>query len=229
MKLKLACADFAFPLLLHEQALRLIAMLGFEGVDIGLFEERSHLWPSREFTDVSRSAGTLEEDRRSIWDCAWPTSSSRWRPTFARSPSITPNRSRDAKARDWFAANARICRGLRLRPRDGLARRSRSRRRVETTRCRGPPTNWPGGSSRPGNCGITLGVEAHVGSIVPDPASARELLSRVAGLTLTLDYTHFTRAGLPDEADRAALAAMPRTSTSGARGQAGFRSHSRTT
>src|SRR5205823_6491001 len=60
MKFKLACADFTFPLLAHDKVLKLIAMLGFEGVDIGLFEERSHLWPSREFADISRSAGDLK-------------------------------------------------------------------------------------------------------------------------------------------------------------------------
>ena len=38
MQLKLACADFTFPLLPHDRVLDLIAMLGFEGVDIGLFE-----------------------------------------------------------------------------------------------------------------------------------------------------------------------------------------------
>src|SRR5437764_5058161 len=47
MKLKLACADFAFPLLPHDGVLGLITMLEFDGVDIGLFEGRSHLWPSR--------------------------------------------------------------------------------------------------------------------------------------------------------------------------------------
>ncbi len=43
MKPKLACADFTFPLLPHANALDLIAMLGIKGVDIGLFEDRSHL------------------------------------------------------------------------------------------------------------------------------------------------------------------------------------------
>ncbi|MEP0843201.1 MAG: hypothetical protein HRF43_10895, partial [Phycisphaerae bacterium] len=45
----LACADFTFPLLDHDRALDLIALLEFDGVDVGLFEGRSHLWPSREF------------------------------------------------------------------------------------------------------------------------------------------------------------------------------------
>ena len=61
MTLKLACADFTFPLLPHEYVLQLIAMLEFKGVDIGLFEERSHLWPSREFENVTQSAQRLKK------------------------------------------------------------------------------------------------------------------------------------------------------------------------
>ena len=60
MTLKLACADFTFPLLPHDKSLDLIAMLGFEGVDIGLFEGRSHLWPSRVFADLKASAKELK-------------------------------------------------------------------------------------------------------------------------------------------------------------------------
>ncbi len=60
MQFKLACADFAFPLLEHDKVLQLIAMLGFEGVDIGLFEERSHLWPSREFAGIEKSSAELK-------------------------------------------------------------------------------------------------------------------------------------------------------------------------
>jgi sugar phosphate isomerase/epimerase len=47
---------------------------------------------------------------------------------------------------------------------------------------------------------IIFGVEAHVGSIVPDPEAAERLVQQVPGLTLTLDYTHFTRIGLSDSA-----------------------------
>ena len=45
---------------------------------------------------------------------------------------------------------------------------------------------------------ITVGVEAHIGSIVPRPKPAAKLVESVPGLTLTLDYTHFTRIGLSD-------------------------------
>ena len=59
MQLKLACADFTFPILPHEQALAIISMLGLKGVDIALFEDRSHLQPSSEFENVRRSGRAL--------------------------------------------------------------------------------------------------------------------------------------------------------------------------
>jgi sugar phosphate isomerase/epimerase len=45
---------------------------------------------------------------------------------------------------------------------------------------------------------IVFGTEAHVGSLAPTPADALRLVRDVPGLTLTLDYTHFTREGRPD-------------------------------
>jgi sugar phosphate isomerase/epimerase len=45
---------------------------------------------------------------------------------------------------------------------------------------------------------IIFGVEAHIGSIAPNPQEAERLVRSVPGLTLTLDYTHFTRKGIPD-------------------------------
>src|SRR5439155_15631256 len=47
---------------------------------------------------------------------------------------------------------------------------------------------------------IIFSVEAHVGSLAPSPQEAERLVTSVPGLTLTLDYTHFTRLGMPDSA-----------------------------
>src|ERR1700761_5726305 len=47
MPFSLACADFTFPLLEHQHVLDLISMLRFDGIDIGLFEGRSHPQPAR--------------------------------------------------------------------------------------------------------------------------------------------------------------------------------------
>src|ERR1700690_4051180 len=101
MNIKLACADFAFPLLSHEQSLRLIAMLGFEGVDIGLFEGRSHLWPSREFGEVARSSAALKRQTEvlglSVADVFLQTA-----PDFRPFAINQPEASRRQVARDWF-------------------------------------------------------------------------------------------------------------------------------
>src|SRR5205085_12661024 len=57
----LASADFTFPLLPHDRVLDLIAALEMDGIDIGLFEGRSHLWPSKEFANVEKSARSLRK------------------------------------------------------------------------------------------------------------------------------------------------------------------------
>ncbi|MDE3069069.1 MAG: hypothetical protein KGJ60_16175, partial [Verrucomicrobiota bacterium] len=59
MKLKLSCADFSFPLLPHEAALKVIALLGLRGVDIGLFAGRSHLRPEAELRQPVKSGVAL--------------------------------------------------------------------------------------------------------------------------------------------------------------------------
>lgn len=50
-----------------------------------------------------------------------------------------------------------------------------------------------------GEAGLRLSVEPHTGSIVDTPERALALLERVPGLTVTLDYGHFTYAGFTDE------------------------------
>ncbi len=198
MKHKLACADFTFPLLSHPQALQLIAMLGFDGVDIGLFEERSHLWPSRAFAEPAKSArelkGALNEVGLHPADIFLQMA-----PDFATYAINHPDASRRQKARDWFLcaldyAAACGCRHVTTLPgvhfeaepyADSLARCVEELNwRVEQARARD----------------IVFGVEAHVGCLVPTPPQVEKLVQAVPGLTLTLDYTHFTRAGLPDSA-----------------------------
>ncbi|WP_165223417.1 sugar phosphate isomerase/epimerase family protein [Aquisphaera insulae] len=204
MKLRLACADFTFPLLSHDQSLRLIAMLGFEGVDIGLFEGRSHLWPSREFVDVSRSAGEL---RRKADDLGLDVADVflQLAPDFRPCAINHPEPARRAEARDTFLealdyASVCGCRHVTILPGVHFEEEGYDAsfgRTVEELAWR---------VDQAGQRGIALGTEAHVGSIAPDPAGAERLVTGVPGLTLTLDYTHFTRAGLPDSAIEPLLA-----------------------
>ncbi len=193
---KLACADFSFPLLSHDKTLDLIALLDFEGVDIGLFEGRSHLWPSRAFGDVRGSArelaGKLRDRGLEPADIFLQTA-----PDFATVAPNHPDPAVRRHARDWFEravefaaeAGSRHVSALPGVHFDGIPEAENYRRccdelawRCETARGQG----------------ITFAVEAHVGSIVPTPGEAARLVRSVPGLTLTLDYTHFTRSGIPD-------------------------------
>jgi sugar phosphate isomerase/epimerase len=196
--LKLACADFTFPLLSHEAALRLIALLGLQGVDIGLFEGRSHLWPSREFRDPKRSAwrlkGRLDDLGLRAADVFLQTA-----PDFRPYAVNHPQASRRRRARDGFLktldyASALECGHVTALPgvhfEDEAYSASLSRAVDEL--------GWR--VAEAGERRIVFGVEAHVGSLVPRPKAAENLVKRVPGLTLTLDYTHFTRIGLPDAA-----------------------------
>ncbi len=191
-----ACADFTFPLLTHDQALTLISMLGFEGVDIGLFEERSHLWPSREFKDVGASARQLKEklDKQGLQAAdIFLQMDSEFGPYAVNHPEA----ARRQKARDWFLKTLEYAAGCDCRHVTTLPGVHFEEEPYDVSFARAVnELQWRADQAR--TYDIVFGVEAHVGSLVPDPASAERLVQHVAGLTLTLDYTHFTRLGMPD-------------------------------
>jgi len=196
MNCKLACADFAFPLLPHEAALQLISMMGIKGVDIGLFENRSHLWPSREFQDIDTSAKTLKktlDDLELIPADIFLQVDLDFKDYAINHPDAT----RRSQARDCFHKTLEytaICQCDHITILPGVSFESESYA-DSFNRCR-DEFSWRLEQAKP--YGITLGTEAHIGSLVPKPEQAEALIQAVPGLTLSLDYTHFTQAGLPD-------------------------------
>jgi len=197
MKHPLATADFTFPLLSHEKVLDLVRLLEFDGVDIGLFEERSHLWPSREFENTEASATRLKKslDDRGL-SCA--DVFLQMAPDFVPFAINHPDSGPREKARDWFRHALDYAGGVgspHITALPGVLFENEA-----------PEDSW--GRARDelawrveqaGERGIVFGTEAHVGSLAPTPADAERLVNDVPGLTLTLDYTHFTREGRPDE------------------------------
>lgn len=196
MKPKLACADFTFPLLSHDRALQLIAMLEVDGVDIGLFENRSHLWPSMEFENVQRSArqlkmklddlGLLPADIFLQMDA-----------DFAPFAINHPEDDRRRQARDWFLHTLEYaveCGSNHVTALPGIHFPEES---YEDSLSRAvDELSWR--VARAQEVEIVFGVEAHVGSIMSDPLAALRVIEQTPGLTLTLDYTHFTRLGMAD-------------------------------
>jgi sugar phosphate isomerase/epimerase len=203
-RLKLACADFSFPLLAHDRVLDLIAMLEFDGVDIGLFEGRSHLWPSSEFKSPSKSGNRL---RRKLSDrglqCAdvFLQMDPSFIPYAINHPETTPRRrARDGFVRTLDYATAAGAKHVTTLPGVHFKAQPHSVSWQRTSE----ELAWRVAQAE--GRGIVFGVEAHVGSIAPDPKTALRLVRDVPGLTLTLDYTHFTRAGLPDSASEPLIA-----------------------
>ncbi len=199
MPYRLACADFAFPLLPHDNVLDLIAAMRFDGVDIGLFEGRSHLWPSREFASGTKSAKLLGRklaDRRLQAADVFLQMA----PDFVPYAVNHPQSARRRKARDWFCRTIEYAAGCGARhvtTLPGVYFLDEEPRAASWQRCC-EELAWRVEQCR--DAGITFGVESHVGSLVPTPKSAARLVQSVPGLTLTLDYTHYARKGMPDSA-----------------------------
>jgi sugar phosphate isomerase/epimerase len=204
MSFKLACADFTFPLLPHEGVLDLISLLAFDGVDIGLFEGRSHLWPSREFVNIGRSAERLGRQLadRSLHaaDVFLQTA-----PDFVPFAINHPLAVRRCKARDWFLKTLEYARGCESRHVTILpgVYFGDEPRRTSWGRCC-DELAWRVEQAKAMQ--IIFSVESHLGSIAPSPHEAERLVQSVPGLTLTVDYTHFARKGLPDSSVEPLLA-----------------------
>ncbi len=194
-KQNLSCADFTFPLLTHEQSLDLIAMLGFHAVDIGLFEERSHLWPSREFVQPTKARAI----RRKLADRGLIASDIYLQvaPDFETHAANHPHAQIRQQARDKFLYTLEYAKECDARHVSALpgAYFAKESRRDSFQRCCDEMA-WRVEQAK--QAGIPFGIEAHLGSVVPRPRAALRLIKQVPGLTLTLDYTHFAYMGIPD-------------------------------
>jgi sugar phosphate isomerase/epimerase len=196
VNLKLACADFTFPLLPHDRVLDLIAMLEFEAVDIGLFEGRSHLQPSQVFQHIGDSARELA---RKLGDRGLKAADIflQTAPDFMSLAPNHPDPARRRQARQLFEQTLEFaaecgCRHVTALPGAHFEQESAA---DSFGRCC-EELAWRCDRAR--QAGLQFGVEAHIGSIAPIPDLADELVDNTPGLTLTLDYTHFTERGIPD-------------------------------
>lgn len=196
--MRLACGDHSFPLLRHEDVCRLAAMLGLEGIDIGLMGNRSHVRPEVIRDDV---AGWAERVGRSVADAGIEVADVFLIP-WTDFETMAPNHP-DAAQREDAAAIFRLALdfaerlgagGMTLLPgidwpdedhETGLKRAAQELTwRVDEARARG----------------IRLSVEPHLGSNIGEPERAARLVELTPGLELTLDYGHFTYQGYADAA-----------------------------
>ena len=196
MNLKLSCADFTFPLLSHEHALDLIAMLGFKGVDIGLFHQRSHLEPTVELKRVATSAARLA---KKLGDRGLKPADIFLIPGTSFE-EFSPNHPDKAIRR---AAREQFQRGIEYTLRAGGHHFGAlpgvfhaGEPKSESLKVSVEELSWRVAYAKKHK--VIYSVEPHIGSVAPNPKAAEKLVKLVPGLTLTLDYTHFTYAGRAD-------------------------------
>jgi sugar phosphate isomerase/epimerase len=196
MNLKLSCADFSFPLLAHEAALQVIALLGLRGVDIGLFAGRSHLRPEIELRKPAKNGATLRR-RLARPGLVAADVFLQLHENFLDFAVNHPEKTRRKFAREQFLrtldyATAAGSRHVTILPGVPFKKESRAASLARAAE----ELSWR--VERSAAMKITVAVEPHLGSISDTPERAWQLAAAVPGLGLTLDYAHFTRAGFPD-------------------------------
>ncbi len=197
MTLKLATADYSFPLLEWEQVLRLARDLGMQGIDISLFQGRSQLNPDEILANPSKSAARIsagvESQGLEIADIFGQPGK-----TFYENAPNDPDDNVRKRAAEFFYRILEFtvrCNGKHLTILPGV-HFEREDYADSLKRC-ADELAWR--CEAAAKVGVKFAVEAHLGSIIPTPEDAQKLLDRVPGLTLTLDYGHFTYQGIPDD------------------------------
>lgn len=190
---KFSCADFTFPVPDRVTALRLIKLLGFDYVDLGLFARSTHF----SSPDLVASPRSYTTQVLQDLDAAEMRTSDVFLQIGVDPPECSandPDRGVRAANREVFRRSLELCIALGCGHMTGL-----------------PGTFHPGVSReddldlaaevcawRVAECaagGAVYAVEPHVGSVCADVESTRAFITRCPGVTLTLDYGHFVMAG----------------------------------
>ena len=198
MDLKLSCADFSFLLLPHDDVLTLVALLGIQGVDIGLFEDRSHIYPSHVLPDLAAAAHDLttrvHDKGLDLADIFYQASSTD--PRILAANHVDPEERR--KSGDLFKRMVEFiqhCGASHLTAEAGLPWESEAH---ETSlEWASEELAWRVEYAQ--QVGLICAVEPGIDTVIGSPALTLQLLEMTPGLTLTLDYSHFAYHGIGDD------------------------------
>jgi sugar phosphate isomerase/epimerase len=190
---KFSCADYSFPVLERSEAVRLVQLLGFNHVDLGLFARSSHFSPielrasPRSYTmQILHDLKAAELGVSDVFVQIGVDPTER----AANDPSPAVRR----QDRDVFTRALELCGALGCSHITGLpgvfhpAASRHSDLELATEEA----------ARRMAECakvGVCYAIEPHVESICADIESTRAFLDAVEGLTLTLDYGHFITLG----------------------------------
>lgn len=189
----LSCADYTWPALSHPVVLAIIADIGFEGVDVGVFAEDTHVKLSQVMEDPAREADHLLQR---VAPHGLDVADVFFTPSMDLNDLTPSHPSADQQERSYDLLSATIEFASRVgvsgvtmlpgvvHPADSygsaIERASQSlRRRVELA----------------GEKGLSLSVEPHFGSCIDTPERTATMLEKTPGLSITLDPSHYVFSG----------------------------------
>lgn len=197
MTVRLSCADYTWPSLGHETVLAVIADLGFNGVDIGVFGDATHVTVPSVVADPQRRATEV----RAAVDTAGLHVADVFLTSSLELGRVTPtSRIGDdvAELRATFRATVEFAAlldapGVTLLP--GVASDGQSPSDAIALAAEGLSALVDIAGER----GLAVSVEPHFGSCIETPEATLELLAACPGLTVTLDPSHFIYLGCSTE------------------------------
>ncbi len=196
-RLRLACADFGFPLLDHHHVLALIRRLGFGGVDIGVFPQRSHFQPGEYLDNPQRGARELA-DRVGHHGLEFADIFLQLGSDLREFAENHPDKRQRERSRDIFLRTLELvvsCKARHMTSLPGILWSEESP--ADSFQRSADELAWRAEQARA--LGVVYAVEPHMWSVAPTPEAALRLAEASPGLTFTLDYSHFACQGIPDE------------------------------
>jgi sugar phosphate isomerase/epimerase len=193
--IRYSCAEYTFPLLPRVERFKLLQLLGFKYADLGLFERSSDLRPGQLAADPKNFTRLLKSDLKSaglaVSDVFLQIGLD---PTLNAANDPSPRvRSRNRRV---FTQALELCAALACKHLTGLPGVHHSDSTVaDDLALASEEAAWRQRTAS--EAGVTYAIEAHIGSICSDVASARSLIEAVPGLSLTLDYGHFVAENIP--------------------------------
>jgi sugar phosphate isomerase/epimerase len=197
MTVRLSCNDYAWPLLSHGTVLSIISDLGFDGVDIGVFAEATHVKLSTVRADALARAEVVGAAVRAAGLCVadvFLTSSmelDRVTPTSRHPGDVDELTEIFAATLDF--AEALGAPGVTLLP--GVVAAGQAADEAIDSAAEGLAPLVRMGAARE----LAVSVEPHFGSCIETPEATVQLLDRCPGLSITLDPSHYAYVGCTAE------------------------------
>ena len=191
--MRLACGDNAFPLLPLDVAIGLIAQMGFEGFDVTLASNSTHLQPDAVLADMPRWAGWLIEHVGSHglrFADVMCLPAVEFKVMAVNSPNPDERERGKAYFRGMLELASRLgAPGVTMLP--GVAWPEEDH--AVSLRRAGAELERRAVEAR--QRGLRFSIEPHVGSVCQTPRDVANLCEMAPDLELTLDYSHFIVQG----------------------------------